>query len=285
MSTFISILLYGLVFNALPIAVLALLLFLARVPKSRLIFFTFALFGILSGLAAALYGHSDGQAIFNALGVGLGDAIHPYLMEHFSDPNSAYSASSPYSIPWIMRTPQIVLFTSAISFSFIGLVIQLIYNAVKKPPTGKAVTTLITAISLIALLCISTGVVYASQDERHRTGPTQPRAVPVLQVYVPGEEAPQIPDWEKITTYQVESLSISKQIGRSIEVTAEIRNTGAVEGMVDVEIAVDGKVLNSSEIALQPGGSGQVRFFVSFPLLGIYDISIGDLSETVEIRG
>jgi len=284
MSTFISIFFYGMFYNALPLAILGLLLFLVGVPKNRLIFISFTLFGILSGLAAALYGHSDGQAIFNALGVGLGDAIHPYLMEHFSDPNSAYSASSSYSIPWIMRTPQIVLFTSAISFSLIGLVVQLIYNAVKKPPIGKAVTTLITAISLIALLCISTGVVYASQDERHRTGPTQPRAYPVLQVYVPGEEAPQIPDWEKITTYQVESLSISKQIGRSIEVTAEIRNTGTVEGMVDVEIEVDGKVLNSFEIALQPGESGQVRFHVSFPLVGVYTISIGGLSETIEIQ-
>ncbi len=281
MDAFVGILLYGLVFNALPLAVLALLLFLAGVPKSRLIFFTFALFGILSGLAAALYGHSDGQSIFNALGVGLGDGLYRYAIQHFGDP---HSFSAHYSIPWILRTPQVVLLTSAISFNIIGLVIQLIYNVVKKPPTGKAVTTLITAISLIALLCISTGVVYASQSERQRVGPTQPNAYPVLRVYLPGEEAPQIPDWDTITTYQVEGLSISKQIGRSIEVTADVINTGEVEGMVDVEIAVDGEVLNSSEIALQPGESGRVRFLVTFPLSGVYDISVGDLSEIVEIE-
>ena len=104
-------------------------------------------------------------------------------------------------------------------------------------------------------------------------------------MYIPGEEASQIPDWDTITIYKVESLSVSNQIGRSIEVTAEIRNTGEVEGIIDVEIAVDGKVLNSSEIALQPGESGQVRFFVRFPLSGIYNISVGGLSQTVEIQG
>ncbi|MCJ7769676.1 MAG: hypothetical protein MUO92_04285, partial [Dehalococcoidales bacterium] len=86
MDAFIGILLYGLIFNTLPLAVIALLLFLARVPKSRLIFFTFALFGILSGLAAALYGHSDGQYIYNALGVGLGDELYGYAAQHFGDP-------------------------------------------------------------------------------------------------------------------------------------------------------------------------------------------------------
>ncbi|MFH1663115.1 MAG: hypothetical protein ABH934_04280 [Chloroflexota bacterium] len=259
MSTLISILLYGLIFNILPLAVLALILFLARVPKSRLIFFTFALFGILSGLAAALYGHSDGQAIFNALGVYLGDGLHEYASEYFNGPNFTFTRSS---VPWILKTPQIVLFTSAISSSLIGLAIQLIYNAVKKPPAGKAVTTLITAVSLIALLCISTGVVYASQSERQRVGPTQPSAVPVLQVYLPGEEAPQIPDWDTVTTYQVESLSVSAHNTNNVWVTAGVINTGDVAGMVEVEIAVDGKVLNSSEIALRPGESGEVRFLV-----------------------
>jgi hypothetical protein len=36
MSDFVSIILYGLIFNTLPLAVLALLLFLASVPKNRL---------------------------------------------------------------------------------------------------------------------------------------------------------------------------------------------------------------------------------------------------------
>jgi hypothetical protein len=250
--------------------------------KTGFILFTFALFGILSGLAAALYGHSDGQAMFNALGVSLGDGLYEYAIQHFGDPNSF---SAHYSIPWILRTPQIVLFTSTIFFSLIGLVIQLIYNTIKKPLAGRAVTTLITSVSLIALLCISTGVVYASQSERQRVGPTQPSAVPVLQVYVPGEEAPQIPDWETITTYKVESLSVSEPIGGGVRVTADVINSSDVAGMVDVEIAVGGKVLNSSEIALQPGESGQVCFFVRFPLSGIYNISVGGLSQTVKIQG
>lgn len=281
MSAFISILLYGMIYNALPLAILALLLFLTGVPKNRLIFFTFTLFGILSGLAAALYGHSDGQYIFNALGVSLGDGLYGYAIQHFGDP---HSFSAHYSVPWILRTPQVVLLTSAVSFSLIGLVIQLIYNLIKKPQAGRRLTTLITAVSLIVLLGISTGVVYASQSERQKVGPTQPSAVPVLQVYMPGEEAPQIPDWDTITTYKVESISVSNPSRGSVQVTADVINTGVVEGMIDVEIEVDGKVLNSSEIALQPGESGQVRFYVSFPLVGVYTISIGGLSETIEIQ-
>lgn len=261
---------------------LALLLFLAHVPKNRLIFFTFALFGILSGLAAALYGHGDGQAIFNALGVSLGDGLHEYASEYFNGSNFTFASSS---VPWILKTPQIVLFTSAVSSSLIGLVIQLIYNLAKRPPAVRHAATLITSVSLIALLCISTGVVYASQSERQRVGPTQPSAIPVMQVYLPGEEAPQIPEWDTETTYRVESLSVSSPNANSVEVTAGVINIGDVAGMVEVEVVVDGKVLNSSEVALQPGESGQVRFFVRFPLSGVFNITVGSLSKTVEIQG
>ncbi len=70
--------------------------------------------------------------------------------------------------------PQVVLFTSAIVWSLLGLIAQLIYNVSKRIPVpAKGVNTLVIVASLTACLGIAGGAVYATQDESERS-PDQP---------------------------------------------------------------------------------------------------------------
>jgi len=278
-SNIIYIAVYA-IMSLAPISVLALILWVLKVPTGRLIFTTLTLFGIISGLAAFSYGHSDGQAMVNAFGVYFGDELHQYVFDNYADTTRI---SAGYSILWIFRLPQIVLFTSSIFYALAGLVLQVIYNIVKRPAPVKKLATIITTLSLVVLLCISTGAIYASQSEGERSGPTEPWAVPIIQVSLPGEPSQEIPDWDYIDTYRVEFLSVSEPSRGRVFVEFTIINTGTEEGKIEIHIEVDGQALNSTDIALQSGGSEQVRFSVFFPIEGVYTISIGDLYETIEI--
>lgn len=95
---------------------------------------------------AALYGHHEGQYIYSIPGVLVGEEIYTYSIDYFGDP---YSAFAYYTIPWVLRIPQVVLFTSAIVWGLLGLIAQLIYNVSKRIPVpAKGVNTLV----IVALL-------------------------------------------------------------------------------------------------------------------------------------
>lgn len=123
------------------------------------IFAGFTMFGLLSGLLATLYGHHEGQGIFNIIGVPLGEEVYSYSIDHFGNPDSGHAH---YTIPWILRIPQICFFTSTIIFSLIGLIIQLIYNLIWKPPSVKVINILIIVFILFACFGAFTGIIYAS---------------------------------------------------------------------------------------------------------------------------
>jgi len=250
------------------------------IPRHSMLFAGFALFGILSGLVAALYGHHEGQYIYNIPGVLVGEEIYTYAIDHFGDPHSAFAH---YTIPWVLRIPQVVLLTSAIVWGLIGLIAQLIYNTVKKtPPLAKGITTLLIVASLIACLGVAGGVVYATQDESERSGPTQPTAYPLIEVgTLP------TPEWGTIATYELESLSLSSKIiriGEHLDVTGVVKNTGPKRGIAQVELKVDGKVLSSQEVALLPEESKPVKFVIFVPRQGSYTVRMGNLIDSFEVR-
>lgn len=209
------------------------------VPKRTAVFAGFTLFGILSGLMAALYGHHEGLYMFNILGVPLGEEVYGWSIDHFGDPHSAFAH---YTIPWALRIPQVCLFTSAIVWSLLGLLAQLAYNTVKKTvPATKGIGILVIVVSLIACLGVSAGIIYGTQDEVDRYGPTQPSASPVVEA---STSAP--PDWETITTWEIESLSLTPwgledlslssvviKIGEELLATGVVKNTGSKKGIAD----------------------------------------------------
>jgi hypothetical protein len=105
----------------ISISLIALLLYKLGISKKVIIIASFFLFGILSGLAAALY-NQDLQVLFNVPGVLLGEWIHQFILENFDGSNQ-----------WMLQKPQAVLFSSVLLFSFTGLMIQSVYNLSKKP--------------------------------------------------------------------------------------------------------------------------------------------------------
>ena len=59
-------------------------------------------------------------------------------------------------------------------------------------------------------LSICAGVACGTQDDYERQGPPQPTAFPVIEI-----GTATIPEWETITTYEVESLSLSSKVIRT----------------------------------------------------------------------
>jgi len=247
------------------------------IEKRRVIFVSCTLFGILSGFVLALYGHHEGGYVFNILGSPLGEEIYGFSIRHIGDPHSAFAH---YTIPWALRIPQVCFFASAIAWGLIGALAQLIYNRVKKPPVTKGVSTRIIAISLVACLVICTGVVYGTQKAHAK--PLEPVAFPVVVIGTPG-----IPQWDTITTYEVEQLNLSDRTiltGRELLVTGVVRNTGSERGIAKVELSLDGDVVSSQEVALLPGESKPVKFFVSVPREGTYTVGMGNLTASFEAK-
>lgn len=256
--------------------VLILVLGKVGVTKRKAIFASFTLFGILSGLVANLNILGETALCMNP-GVPLGYEIRDFFVKHIGDP---YSTFAGYTIPWALRIPQIFLFTSTIAWGLIGALAQIIYNRKKKPPITKGLSTRIIILSLLGCLAVCTGVVYAIQEAHAK--PLEPVAVPVMEV---GE--PPIPDWETMTTYEVERLYLSHDtifVGWELYVTGWVKNTGTERGIVKVELSLDGKVLSSQEVALLPGESKSVRFEVAVPEEGAYIIGVDGLTANFEAR-
>jgi len=247
------------------------------IPRRRVIFVSCTLFGILSGFALALYGHGEGGYVFNILGSALGEEIYGFSIRHIGDPHSSFAH---YTIPWALRIPQVRFFASTIAWGLIGALAQLIYNRVKKPLTVKGISTRIVAIALVACLVICTGVVYGTQKAHAK--PIQPVVVLVSL----GEGEP-IPQWDTISTYEVEHLYLSDRTiltGRELLVTGVVRNTGSERGIAKVELSLNGDVLSSQEVALLPGESKPVRVSISVPRGGIYTVGMGKLTASFEAK-
>lgn len=173
---------------------LVLLLYKLGVRERYMIFTGFAVFGLLAGTFSGLVEHREGLMISNILGVCLGDEVSSYAINHLGDP---YSPQAHYTIPWAFRIPQVYLFTSLVSYSIVGLVIQAAYNMFKKPKAApRTRVAMITVIAFIVCVGIATGVVYATQSEYERYGTAGPYAHPAVETGTssPGDSAWNMPD-------------------------------------------------------------------------------------------
>jgi len=277
------VILFWLAIYAAIIFVLILILHKAGVARRKVIFASSTLFGILSGLAATLRGLGEGGYIFNFLGVLLGEEIYTFSIGLIGDPHSFFAH---YTIPWILRIPQIFLFTSATAWGVIGALAQLIYNQSKKPPATKGHSTRIIILLLVACLAICAAGVYATQKAHAK--PLEPVGFPVVEIIgPPTPDGPPPPDWETITTYEVEKLYLSDNtvlIGRALYVTSIVKNTGPKGGIVKVELSLDGGVLSSQEVALLPGESKPIKFVVIVPEEGTYIVGIDGLTTNFEAK-
>ena len=107
----------------------------AGMAADRFVVFTFLLFGIVLGFVSALLWPGDLGVYLNVPGTAAGDWLYRFSIERFGDPNSDQAH---YSIPWIVRIPQIYAVVSPVVYLLIGVPIQILHNLIKKKPREPA---------------------------------------------------------------------------------------------------------------------------------------------------
>lgn len=97
--------------------------------KARIII-GFLIYGLVVGIVSVWWaGISDTIFPLNIPGVVLGDETYILAIRYLGDPSSSHAH---YTIPWILRVNQVYVPVSIIFWGLIGLVIQSIYNGIKR---------------------------------------------------------------------------------------------------------------------------------------------------------
>ncbi len=120
MTLVLLLILYGL-------AVLALTLILLRfgVPPARAILFSHLLYGAVAGILAVILWPADSTAYPNALATWMGDWIYVHAIEFMGD---SHFAQAHYTIPWLLRVPQVYALSSCVLCGTLGIAVQWLYN-------------------------------------------------------------------------------------------------------------------------------------------------------------
>jgi hypothetical protein len=119
---------YGLVILGLVVAFRK-----AHVPSEKAIFFSFLAFGAALGFFTAWLWPADSSVYFNVFGVLLGDPVYDLSIRYFGD---IISPQAHYTIPWVLRIPQVYVITSIVVYALIGLLLQLVTNRCLKIKDG-----------------------------------------------------------------------------------------------------------------------------------------------------
>ena len=96
-----------------------------QVPSKKAILLGFVALGIAIGFFAAWLWPADSSFYFNAFGAFLGDQVYNLSIRYFGD---MISPQAHYTIPWILRVPQVYVIASIAVYGLVGLVLQLVYN-------------------------------------------------------------------------------------------------------------------------------------------------------------
>lgn len=95
------------------------------VSGKRAILFSFLVFGAATGILTAWVWPIDSSLYFNVLASLLGDQVYNLSIQFLGD---ASSSQAHYTIPWILRIPQVYVLTSIVVCGLVGLPLQWIYN-------------------------------------------------------------------------------------------------------------------------------------------------------------
>ena len=81
--------------------------------------------------------------------------------------------------------------------------------------------------------------------------------------------------------FTVGNLDISPPVacvGETVTVTADVTNTGEVEGKHSVPLKIDGSEVETRELQLSPGATETVTFSFGEGAIGAHDVTVGELS-------
>ena len=96
-----------------------------QVPPKKAILIGFLVFGTAIGFFAAWLWPADSSFYLNIFPALLGDQVYNLSIRYFGD---IISPQAHYTIPWILRIPQVYVVTSIVVYGLVGSVLQLVYN-------------------------------------------------------------------------------------------------------------------------------------------------------------
>ncbi len=111
---------YGLVLWGLTSALRKL-----GVPAKGVIILSFLVFAVAAGVWATQIWPMDIVVMVNLPVVYFGDALYQWSIRYLGEPSSSQAH---YSIPWLLRIPQVYVIASIILWGLLGMTIQLIHN-------------------------------------------------------------------------------------------------------------------------------------------------------------
>ena len=86
---------------------------------------TFLLFGTVTGFLVAWAWPGDLAVLINYVTAFLGDEVYHLATQYLGDMSSPQAH---YTIPWILRIPQVYVVVSIVFWNLIGAVIQFVYT-------------------------------------------------------------------------------------------------------------------------------------------------------------
>ena len=110
---------------SLVILMLVLLLRKTGVPGGRAIILGFLIFGAVAGVLMAWAWPLDLSTYFNLFATFLGDQVYNLSIQYLGD---MHSPQAHYTIPWILRIPQVYVLTSIVVCGLVSLPLQWVYN-------------------------------------------------------------------------------------------------------------------------------------------------------------
>ena len=118
------------------IVILGLVLLLRKMGVSgkRAIILSFLVFGAVTGILTAWVWPIDSSLYFNVLASLLGDQVYNLSIQFLGD---ASSSQAHYTIPWILRIPQVYVLTSIVVCGLVSLPLQWAYNRRLKGNRGR----------------------------------------------------------------------------------------------------------------------------------------------------
>lgn len=253
------------------------------ISKQIVILTGFTLFGMLSGIFIIRTAGNESQYFENFPAVFLSNWLHHFWWEQYAIHYEGFG----FTVPWVLRSPQIYFIISIIFWTFSGLLIQFFYDILKKIPFWVRDKIGLFVLTSITIFCVAvTGFLYFSQSKELRANhPFVPVAYPD---WIPLDLNPE--RLENISTTKITALSISSKKVQEMErftFDVTIENWGLIKGIVGVELDINNQTITSNGTVLSPKESKKLRFFVIIPKSGSYTIGTSDgfgkLTENIEV--
>jgi hypothetical protein len=99
------------------------------VPEGRVVILAFLSFGAVLGLVSALLWPMDLAVYLNLPGTAAGDWVYRFAIARFGDP---HSDQAHYSIPWLLRIPQVYAGVTPVVFLLTGAPVQVLYHRLRR---------------------------------------------------------------------------------------------------------------------------------------------------------